>query len=57
MKVNLYSRFTIHDLRLLPLSLYYFELAGRGVRLWQRPGETYRHVLLKALGFAMFAGE
>jgi hypothetical protein len=32
-------------------------LAGRGVRLWQRPGETYRHVLLKALGYAMFVGE
>jgi hypothetical protein len=39
------------------LSLHYFELAGRGVRLWQRPGETYRHVLLKALGYAMFVGE
>ena len=39
------------------MSLYYFELAGRPVRLWQRPGETYRHVLLKALGYAMFVGE
>jgi hypothetical protein len=39
------------------LSLHHFELAGRGVRLWQRPGETYEHVLLKALGYAMFVGE
>jgi hypothetical protein len=27
------------------------------VRLWQRPGETYGHVLMKALGYAMFVGE
>ena len=27
------------------------------MRLWQRPGETYEHVLLKALGYAMFVGE
>jgi hypothetical protein len=31
-------------------------LAGRGVRLWQRPGETYGHVLMRALGYAMFVG-
>ena len=37
--------------------LYDFELAGRRVRLWQRPGETYGHVLMKALGYAMFVGE
>ena len=36
---------------------YDFELAGRRVRLWQRPGEGYAHVLMKALGFAMFVGE
>lgn len=24
------------------------------MRLWQRPGESYEHVLMKALGFAMF---
>ncbi len=24
------------------------------MRLWQRPGESYGHVLMKALGFAMF---
>lgn len=34
--------------------LHEFELAGRRVRLWQRPGESYAHVLLKALGYAMF---
>ena len=27
------------------------------MRLWQRTGESYRHILLKALGFAMFVGE
>jgi hypothetical protein len=35
--------------------LYDFELVGRRVRLWQRRGESYGHVLMKALGFAMFA--
>ncbi len=37
--------------------LYDFELAGRRVRLWQRTGESYGHVLMKALGFAMFVEE
>ncbi|HEX8071662.1 MAG TPA: hypothetical protein VF546_17050 [Pyrinomonadaceae bacterium] len=37
--------------------LHDFTLAGRRVRLWQRPGETYTHVLLKALGYAMYVGE
>jgi hypothetical protein len=37
--------------------LHDFELAGRRVRLWQRRGETYGHVLLKALGFAMYVAE
>jgi hypothetical protein len=37
--------------------LHDFQLAGRRVRLWQRPGESYEHVLMKALGFAMYAGE
>jgi hypothetical protein len=37
--------------------LYDFELAGRRVRLWRRRGESYGHVLMKALGFAMFVGE
>ncbi len=36
--------------------LYDFELAGRRVRLWQRRGESYGHVLMKALGYAMFVG-
>lgn len=27
------------------------------MRLWQRPGESYGHVLLKALGYAMFVAE
>lgn len=36
---------------------YDFELAGRRVRLWRRTGEGYGHVLLKALGYAMFVGE
>ena len=37
--------------------LHDFELAGRRVRLWQRTGESYEHVLMKALGYAMFVGE
>jgi hypothetical protein len=37
--------------------LYDFELAGRRVRLWKRSGESYAHVLMKALGYAMFVGE
>jgi hypothetical protein len=36
---------------------YDFELAGRRVRLWQRTGESYEHVLMKALGYAMFVPE
>ena len=27
------------------------------MRLWQRTGESYGHVLMKALGYAMFVGE
>jgi hypothetical protein len=34
--------------------LYDFELAGRRVRLWKRLGESYEHVLMKALGYAMY---
>ena len=37
--------------------LHDFELAGQRVRLWQRTGESYGHVLMKALGFARFVGE
>ena len=34
-----------------------FQLAGNRVRLWQRLGESYKHVLMKALGYAMFVRE
>lgn len=34
-----------------------FQLAGRRVRLWQRLGESYEHVLMKALGYALFVEE
>lgn len=37
--------------------LHDFELANKRMRLWQRPGESYEHILMKALGFAMFVGE
>ena len=37
--------------------LHDFNLAGNRVRLWQRTGESYEHVLMKALGYTMFAGE
>jgi hypothetical protein len=37
--------------------LYDFELAGRRVRLWKRLGESYEHVLMKALGYAMYVAE
>ena len=37
--------------------LHDFNLAGNRVRLWQRTGESYEHILMKALGYAMFVGE
>lgn len=37
--------------------LHDFYPAGKRLRLWQRPGESYEHILMKALGFAMFVGE
>jgi hypothetical protein len=37
--------------------LYDFELAGRRARLWKRLGESYEHVLMKALGYAMYSEE
>ncbi len=37
--------------------LHDFQLAGNRMRLWQRVGESYEHVLMKALGFAMFVGD
>lgn len=36
--------------------LHCFIIAGKPVRLWQNNGESYEHVLMKALGFAMFVG-
>lgn len=37
--------------------LHDFHLAGNKVRLWQRTGESYEHVLMKALGYAMYVGD
>lgn len=37
--------------------LHDFELGGRRVKLWQRPGESYEHVLMKALGYHLFIGK
>ncbi len=31
------------------------QLAGQRTCLWQRNGESYEHVLMKALGYSMFA--
>lgn len=37
--------------------LHDFHLLSRRVRLWQRTGESYEHILMKALGYAMFSAE
>ena len=37
--------------------LHDFQLANRRVHLWQRPGESFEHITMKALGYAMFVGE
>lgn len=37
--------------------LHEFILAGKKVKLWQRTGESYQHILMKALGYAMFVGK
>lgn len=37
--------------------LHKFVLAGESVRLWQKRGETYEHILMKALAYAMFVGK
>ncbi|HEY0657040.1 MAG TPA: hypothetical protein VGD05_01125 [Pyrinomonadaceae bacterium] len=37
--------------------LHDFQLAKNRVRLWQRSGESFEHILMKALGYAMFVGE
>ncbi len=34
-----------------------FQSAAKRIRLWQRSGESYEHILMKALGYAMFARE
>jgi uncharacterized protein YaeQ len=33
---------------------YHFRIAGQRVTLYKKNGESYEHVLMKALGFAMF---
>jgi hypothetical protein len=45
------------EVQLREAVLYDFELGGRRVRLWKRPGESYEHVLMKALGFAMYVAD
>ncbi len=37
--------------------LHDFQLAKKKIRLWQRIGESYEHVLMKALGFTLFIKE
>lgn len=37
--------------------LHEFILAGKKVKVWQRTGESYEHILMKALGYAMFVGK
>ena len=37
--------------------LYDFYLSQNIIRLWRRTGESYEHILMKALGYAMFVGE
>lgn len=34
--------------------LYHFTIAGTHLKLYKRVGESYEHVLMKALGFALF---
>lgn len=36
--------------------LHDFWLKNERVRVWQRTGESYEHILMKALGYAMFVG-
>lgn len=37
--------------------LHDFQIADQRVRLWQRNGEGYGHILMKVLGYAMFVSE
>ncbi len=47
-----------HAAGLAPFSMHYdFDLRTERVRLWQRTGESYEHVLMKALGYALYVGE
>lgn len=34
--------------------LYHFRIAGTSLKLYKRVGESYEHVLMKALGYALF---
>lgn len=34
--------------------LYHFRIAGTRLKLYKRVGESYEHVLMKALGYALF---
>ncbi len=36
------------------IMLHDFNLVRKRVRFWQRTGESYEHILMKALGYAMF---
>lgn len=51
-KLNLFQKVLVRR-----VMLHDFLLAGKRMRLWQRTGESYGHVLMKALGYAMFVGE
>ena len=37
--------------------LHEFGLSGKKIKLWQKTGESYQHILMKALGYAMFVGK
>jgi hypothetical protein len=37
--------------------LHEFKIVGHRVKLWQRVGESYEHVLMKALGYGLYVDE
>ena len=37
--------------------LHIFDLGEEKIRLWQKTGESYEHILMKALAFSMFTGK
>ncbi|RMG02140.1 MAG: hypothetical protein D6735_10725 [Acidobacteria bacterium] len=37
--------------------LHEFQIKNTRLRLWQKTGESYDHILMKALGYAMFVDE